>query len=180
MATTVEHGQLAQVDSSGNVTVLYPKTFTSDIYVGNTSTTLSTLLGSTNISSIGDGTITGAISSLNNDNVPITRGGTGASTASTARTNLGINNMGTYTYSVTTSTLNAASWSSEGVYSFTGTYPSASYDIFVLPRNTCTAEQIAAFGAAGILSNNSANTITAVGAVPTVNIPIIIIAIKKA
>ena len=67
MATTVEHGQLAQVDSSGNVTVLYPKTFTSDIYVGNTSKTLSSLLGSTDISSVGDGTITGAISSLNND-----------------------------------------------------------------------------------------------------------------
>ena len=50
---------------SGNI--VYPETKTSAVYLGNNITTLDTLLGDTSISSIGDGTITGAISSLNND-----------------------------------------------------------------------------------------------------------------
>ena len=78
----------------------------------------------------------------------------------------------------TASTLAASKWSN-GQYSFEATYPSASYDLDVQLANTATAEQIGAFGAAVLVGNINSNILTAKGNVPTVDIPIILKAVKK-
>lgn len=69
MSTTVNHGQIAKVDDLGNIDVFYPKTFSSDVYVNSNKKSLATFLGTSDISQIGDGTVSGAITQLNNDKV---------------------------------------------------------------------------------------------------------------
>lgn len=68
---TTNHGQMAEVLENGDVNIFYPKTFSSDIYLGDDKNTLETLLGNSDISEIGDGSITGAITHLNNEGAPI-------------------------------------------------------------------------------------------------------------
>lgn len=81
--------------------------------------------------------------------------------------------------SVVSSTLAVASWSN-GVYSFTSTYPNASYDIAVEPDgNSITAEQYEAWINAKIVGNSASNTIKALGIVPTVAIPVVIRVMPK-
>lgn len=83
------------------------------------------------------------------------------------------------TESVTTATLAVASWSS-GAYSFTSTYPDASYDIAVEPDgNSITAAQYEAWTNAKIVGNSASNTIKALGTVPTVAIPVVIRVMPK-
>ena len=76
-------------------------------------------------------------------------------------------------------TLLASDWSSEGTYSFESSYPSATYDIFVYPSSSCTIEQYGAFGSAAIASDKDNNILTALGTVPTTDIPVIIRAVIK-
>lgn len=81
--------------------------------------------------------------------------------------------------SVVSSTLAVASWSN-GVYSFTSTYPNASYDIAVEPDgNSITTAQYEAWTNAKIVGNSASNTIKALGTVPTVAIPVVIRVMPK-
>lgn len=76
-------------------------------------------------------------------------------------------------------TLSASGWSS-GIYSFEGSYPSSSYDIHVEPNgDICTAEQAEAWQEAKILGSLEANKLKATGTVPTVDIPVIVKAVRK-
>lgn len=100
-----------------------------------------------------------------------------------AGSNVSVKGLGTAAYktaeSVTTATLAVASWSN-GVYSFTSTYPNASYDIAVEPDgNSITAAQYEAWVAAKIVGNSASNTIKALGTVPTVAIPVVIRVMPK-
>ena len=74
--------------------------------------------------------------------------------------------------------LNASSWNNSQ-YSFEAAYPSAQYDIEIGLNDSCTADQFDAYGAAKIVGSSSTNILTAKGAVPTTNIPIIVKAVKK-
>lgn len=81
--------------------------------------------------------------------------------------------------SIVKSTLSASGWSS-GVYSFESTYPNASYDISIEPNGaTITTEQYEAWSKAQVLGNPDANTIKALGTVPTVDIPIVLSVVPK-
>lgn len=75
-------------------------------------------------------------------------------------------------------TMTAAGWSG-GKYSFEAAYPSASYDIEIAISNTATAAQAAAFAAAMMASSVSDNVVTALGTVPTIDIPICVKAVSK-
>lgn len=80
--------------------------------------------------------------------------------------------------SIVSSTLSASSWSN-GVYSFESTYPVASYDIEISLSDGATSEQAKAFTGAIIVGSATANTIKALGTIPTVDIPIIIKVVAK-
>ena len=70
-------------------------------------------------------------------------------------------------------TLAAASWSGN-VYSFESTYPATDYDLTVEVANTATAAQYEAFAAGLITGSATNNAITALGVIPSVDIPIIL------
>jgi hypothetical protein len=72
----------------------------------------------------------------------------------------------------------AALWDSK-TYSFEADYPHAQYDIEIMVADTATAEQFEAFGAAMLGSSAASNIATAIGEVPTVDIPIIVKAVRK-
>lgn len=78
----------------------------------------------------------------------------------------------------TISTLEASLWS-DNTYSLESTYPNSQYDIEIGVSSTATKEQFMAFGMAGIPSDASKNVLTALGVVPTIDIPIVIKAWKK-
>lgn len=79
----------------------------------------------------------------------------------------------------TTGTLSASGWSN-GSYSFESTYPISQYDIDIQPDgDSITAEQLEAWSAAMLVGSITANKVRALGDVPTVDIPIIIKAMKK-
>lgn len=75
-------------------------------------------------------------------------------------------------------TLAASSWSSK-TYSLENAYPNASYDISVSVAPTATAAQYDAFSKAKICGSTNSNVLTALGTVPTVNIPVIVKAVRK-
>lgn len=80
--------------------------------------------------------------------------------------------------SFVTATMTASGWAGNA-YSFEGTYPKESYDISIEVAPTATAEQFEAFGGAMICGNAAENVATALGDVPTVDIPIIIKVVAK-
>lgn len=76
---------------------------------------------------------------------------------------------------ITTGTLTATSWSGSTYSALQTTYPAATYDIEIEPNgDSCTAAQYAAWGAAQLVGSATTNVLTALGTVPTVNIPITI------
>lgn len=75
-------------------------------------------------------------------------------------------------------TLLASGWSGN-TYSFEGTYPGATYDIEIALNSTATKAQAEAFNSAQIVGSGTTNIVTAFGDVPTVNIPIIVKAVRK-
>ena len=77
-----------------------------------------------------------------------------------------------------TAAMLASGWSGN-TYSFESTYPKASNDISIEVAPTATAEQFEAFGGAMICGSADSNVATAVGDVPTIDIPIIIKVVKK-
>lgn len=77
-------------------------------------------------------------------------------------------------------TLTAAGWNKQTkTYSFESTYPHAQYDIQVAYAKTCTSAQLDAWNGAMIAGDIESNAITALGDVPTVDIPIIVEAVEK-
>lgn len=81
---------------------------------------------------------------------------------------------------ITTATLLASSWdSTEKTYSFETNYPNASYDIEIALDSIATSEQAEAFNGAQIVGSATSNIIKAYGDVPTVDIPIILKAVRK-
>lgn len=75
-------------------------------------------------------------------------------------------------------TMLAAGWV-ENQYSFEAEYPHAQYDISIEVAPTATSEQFEAFGGAMICGSHDSNVATAIGDVPTVDIPIIIKVVAK-
>lgn len=75
-------------------------------------------------------------------------------------------------------TLLADSWS-DNKYSLEADYPSDTYDVFVYPSKECTLEQYTAFGGAAIASDIEKNILTALGTAPTIDVPVIVKAVKK-
>ena len=67
----------------------------------------------------------------------------------------------------------------DNTYSFEDTYPHAQYDISVEVSSTATADQFEAFGSAMICGSADSNVATALGDVPTEDIPIIVKAVRK-
>lgn len=78
----------------------------------------------------------------------------------------------------TLSTMLASGWV-EKQYSFEDTYPRSTYDISIEVAPTATPEQFEAFGGAMICGSHDSNVATALGDVPTEDIPIIIKAVRK-
>ena len=78
----------------------------------------------------------------------------------------------------TEATMTASAWSGN-TYSFEATYPKDSYDISIEVAPTATAEQFEAFGGAMICGSADSNIATAIGDVPTIDIPIIIKVVAK-
>lgn len=76
---------------------------------------------------------------------------------------------------ITTTTLSASGWSGSTYSGLQTTYPSASYDLEIEPNgDSCTADQYSAWGAAQLVGSATTNVLTALGTVPTVDIPIIV------
>lgn len=75
-------------------------------------------------------------------------------------------------------TMLASNWV-DNTYSFEDTYPHSAYDIAIEVAPTATAEQFEAFGGAMICGSHDSNIATALGDVPTVDIPIIIKVVAK-
>jgi len=81
---------------------------------------------------------------------------------------------------ITTMTLLASSWGQNTkTYSFESQYPSATYDVEIEPGQTATEEQLSAWTRAKLVGSATSNILTAVGEVPTVDIPIIIKVVVK-
>lgn len=82
-------------------------------------------------------------------------------------------------HSSVTTTLKASDWNGNE-YSFEDDYPADEYDIDLsLNGDSLTKEQKEAYSDAEIIGCSSSNKIKAFGTVPTINIPIIIKAVKK-
>lgn len=71
-------------------------------------------------------------------------------------------------------TLTAANWNkTTKSYSFESTYPYAQYDIEIAYAKTCTSAQLDAWNGAMLAGDIESNIVTALGDVPTVDIPIV-------
>ena len=71
-------------------------------------------------------------------------------------------------------TMLAANWSN-GVYSFENEYPSSAYNVSISTYTGTSAVQRAAFNDAKIEGNLSSNMVTALGVVPTIDIPVMLV-----
>ena len=76
-------------------------------------------------------------------------------------------------------TLFAKSWLSTKVYTFEKDYPHDKFDIKITPADTCTIQQFDAFGSAKMVGSVDRNVYTALGSVPTIDIPIILTKVVK-
>ena len=79
---------------------------------------------------------------------------------------------------ISATTLETSKWSS-GQYSFESTYPASTYDLEVAVNSTATLAQLTAYKNAMIVGSATSNVLTAKGIVPTVDIPVILKAVKK-
>ena len=77
-----------------------------------------------------------------------------------------------------TSSLTVSNWS-DRVYSFESNYPNSEYDITISVAPIATSTEYDAFANAKICGSADSNSVTAIGTVPTIDIPIIIKAVSK-
>ena len=75
-------------------------------------------------------------------------------------------------------TMSASGWSGKQ-YSFESSYPASEYDIEIALSSTASQEQIDAYNSAMILSNATSNIAVASGEVPSIDIPVILKAVRK-
>ncbi|MBQ9046788.1 MAG: hypothetical protein IJ120_02700 [Solobacterium sp.] len=76
-------------------------------------------------------------------------------------------------------TMTATGWNN-AVYSFESSYPSTTYDIEIEPNgDAITTAQLDAWGQARLVGSVTTNTVKACGTVPSIDIPIVIKAVKK-
>lgn len=75
--------------------------------------------------------------------------------------------------STVASVISAGGWN-DNAYSFEDIYPSDMYRVSIEPDNTCTADEISAWGMALMTGSATTNVLTALGDVPTVDIPVIL------
>lgn len=80
--------------------------------------------------------------------------------------------------SVTVATLSTSKWVGN-IYSFETEYPVNTYDIEIALNSTATVDQVNTFNSAQIVGSATTNTVKAFGTIPTIDIPIIIKAVKK-
>lgn len=110
---------------------------------------------------------THSASDITSGTLPLTRGGTGV-TSKAALKSLVANNP-----VYTSDTLSSNGWSGS-TYSFSSIYPDDEYNIEISLDNSASSSQRSAYAAAMLVGSGSGNTITALGTVPQVDIPIII------
>lgn len=84
--------------------------------------------------------------------------------------------VGTYT----TVTLSASNWTAQNTYSLESSYPAATYDLTIGPDYSMTDEQYTAAAACKMTCNGTSNVIKALGGKPSINIPVMVHAVKKA
>lgn len=75
-------------------------------------------------------------------------------------------------------TMSASAWENN-TYSFEAAYPHEQYNISIEVAPTATADQFEAFGESMICGSANSNVATALGDVPSVDIPIIIKVVAK-
>jgi len=78
---------------------------------------------------------------------------------------------------ITVETLLKSGWNN-GTYSFEATYPSDTYDIEIAIDSSASSDQVDAFSSAQIVGNANSNIVKAFGDVPSVDIPVIVKAVK--
>ena len=75
-------------------------------------------------------------------------------------------------------TMTSSGWSNKQ-YSFESSYPSSKYNVTVSVASTATSTQYDAFSKAKIVGNADSNIITALGTVPTSDIPVMLKVVAK-
>lgn len=75
-------------------------------------------------------------------------------------------------------TMTSSGWSNKQ-YSFESSYPSSKYNVTVSVASTATSAQYDTFSKAKIVGNADSNIITALGTVPTSNIPVMLKVVAK-
>jgi hypothetical protein len=78
---------------------------------------------------------------------------------------------------ITVVTLSVSGWDGN-TYSFESDYPSDTYDIEIAIDSSATSDQVDAFCSAQIVGNANSNIVKAFGDVPSVDIPVIVKAVK--
>ena len=74
-----------------------------------------------------------------------------------------------------------SSWTSDGFYSFENEYPSLNYNLLIQPGPDTTLDQLDAMADALIIvGSDTLNVIKCLGTIPTVNIQVLVQAVKKA
>ena len=79
---------------------------------------------------------------------------------------------------IVVATMVASSWS-DNTYSFESEYPNSEYNVSIEVAPTATVEQFEAFGEAMICGSHDSNVATAINGAPTIDIPVIIKAVRK-
>lgn len=74
--------------------------------------------------------------------------------------------------------LSAESWN-DGVYDLTSQYPSNKWDVEIAPYHGMTEEQMSTYSKAKMIGSHNSNLIYATGEVPSIDIPVMIIATSK-
>lgn len=98
--------------------------------------------------------------------LPITRGGTGVTSLASLKTT--VNRKITFAnYTIT-----AAGWTDAKTYSLEATYAKTAYHVEVSLAKTATIDQQKAFAKAKLVGDKDNNILTALGKVPTINVPV--------
>ena len=117
------------------------------------------------------GTHTHAASDIASGTLPIARGGTGVTTMHALQSNLKI--PGVYV----TYVMQATNWAND-TYSFEKDYARTKYNLEVGLAPTATDEQRAVFAMACIVGAHDRNIVKALGAIPSIDIPVILKAME--
>ena len=110
-------------------------------------------------------------SQITSGTLPVERGGTGVATLAALKSKVARK----ITY--VNATMTASGWSGS-TYSFESSYKNDKYNIEVSLSNTATRVQQVAYSMAKMTGNKTTNVVTALGVVPSVNIPVILMLVE--